>query len=278
MQSAISSLRRQSLVPLYVQIADAMLDQINSGRLKPNDKLLSELELTRLYKASRVTIRLAVKHLIAQGVVASRQGKGTFVLERVIKYELGEFKGFYEQLKIQGVNPETELLCFIIDPASLPAEASGLEGTGKHIIEFVRRYKTHTQAFAEIHAWFASNSIPNRELLEKYPVLGVVVREFGSAISSAELGIRAVSANAKLARSLEIKKTSPVLLLRRASFLSNKKLCEYSEIHIRAECYEFRLKTEGPLSVTSAIHTFSKSKTVSSHLAYPVITTEKYIK
>jgi len=260
MCSASSSLRRQSLVPIYVQIADVMSDQIKEGRLKPNDKLPSELELIQLYKASRVTIRLAVKHLIAQGLVASRQGKGTFVLERVIKHELGEFQGFYEQLKLQGVNPETELLSFIIDPVSLPAEASGLEGTGKHIIEFVRRYKTHTQAFAEVHAWFASNSIPSRELLVKYPVLGVVVREFGSEISSAELGIRAVSASARLARSLAIKKASPVLLLRRASFLSNKNLCEYSEIHIRAERYEFRLKTEGPVSVTSAIHTFGKSK------------------
>ena len=135
----------------------------------------------------------------------------------------------------------------------------GLEGTGKHIIEFVRRYKTHTQTFAEIHAWFASDSIPTRTLLETNPVLGLVMRTFGSAISSAELGIRAVGASAKLARTLEIKTTAPLLLLRRTSFLSNKKLCEYSEIHIRAERYEFRLQTKGPLSVTSAIHHFSKA-------------------
>jgi GntR family transcriptional regulator len=278
MQSTISSVRKQSLVPLYMQIADALLEQINTELLKPYDKLPSELELTRLYKASRVTIRLAVKRLIAQGVVASRQGKGTFVLEPVIKHELGEFKGFYDQLKIQGVNPETELLSFTIDPADLPAEASGLVGTGKHIIEFVRQYKVHTHAFAEVHAWFASNSIPKRELLEKYPVLGIVIREFGSAISSAELGIRAVSANAKLARNLEIKKTSPILLLRRASFLSNKKLCEYSEIHIRAERYEFRLKTESPLSVTSAIHNLGKPKTGSPRLVYPVKIVGKHTK
>lgn len=266
MRSTVPSLQRESLVPLYIQIADALLAQINAGLLKPKDKLPSELELIRLYQASRVTVRLAIRHLIAQGVVASRQGKGTFVLEPVIKHELGEFKGFYDQLKTQGVDPETELLSLAVDPAHLPAEASGLAGTGKHVIEFVRRYRIHTQAFAEIHAWFASNSIPNREFLEKYPVLGVVTREFGGAISSAELGIRAVSANARLARSLEIKKTSPVLLLRRASFLSNKHLCEYSEIHIRAQGYEFRLNTEGPLSVTSAIHTLGKPQAVRPHL------------
>jgi GntR family transcriptional regulator len=270
MQSAMPSLQRQSIVPLYIQIADALLAQINAGQLKPKDKLPSELELVSLYQTSRVTIRLAIRHLIAQGAVASRQGKGTFVLEPVIKHELGEFMGFYDQLKTQGVNPDTELLSFTIDPIELPAEASGLVGTGKHVIEFVRRYKIHAQAFAEVHAWFASNSIPDREFLEKYPVLGVVTREFGGAISSAELGIRAVSANAKLARNLEIKKTAPVLLLRRASFLRDKRLCEYSEIHIRAEGYEFRLKTEGPLSVTSAIHTLRKPHAVGPHLVHSV--------
>jgi GntR family transcriptional regulator len=258
--SVAASLSRQSLVPLYMQIGQALLEQINIGTLKPNDRLPSELELIDLYGASRVTIRLAIKYLIAQGKVASRQGKGTFVLAPIIQHELGEFMGFYDQLKLQGVNPETELLSFVVDPARLPAEAAGLQGTGKHIIELVRRYKTHTRTFAEIHAWFASNSIPTRELLATHPVLGLVARAFDSAICSAELGIRAVSADARLARSLEIKKTSPLLLLRRTSFLSDERLCEYSEIHIRAERYEFRLKTKGPLFVTSAIHDFHKAK------------------
>ncbi|MDB5776667.1 MAG: hypothetical protein JWP38_2800 [Herbaspirillum sp.] len=253
---------RQSLVPLYIQIADALRAKIDAGLLKPNDKLPSELELISLYQASRVTIRLAIKYLIAQGIVASRQGKGSFVLAPIIKHELGEFRGFYDQLRMQGVDPETELLSFVVDPAQLPAAAAGLKGVGKHVIEFVRRYKTHSQVFAEIHAWFASDAVPTRELLETHPVLGLVTRAFGGAICSAELGIRAVSATANLARSLQIKKTSPLLLLRRASFLSDKTMCEYSEIHIRAERYEFRLQAKGPLSVTSAIHDFHKNKVV----------------
>jgi GntR family transcriptional regulator len=260
MHIAASSLRRQSLIPLYMQIANDLLAQIDAGALKPNDKLPSEIELVDRYQASRVTIRLALKYLVAEGVVASRQGKGTFVLEPVIKHELGEFMGFYDQLKSQGVNPETELISFVVDPAHLPVAAMGLLGTGKHVVEFVRRYTTRTQRFAEIHAWFASDSVPTRELLETRPVLGLVMRAFGTPIHSAELGICAVSANARLARSLDIKKTSPLLLLRRTSFLSNKKLCEYSEIHIRAERYEFRLKTKGPLAVTSAIHDFDNAE------------------
>lgn len=247
-------IRRQSPVPIYLQIAGQLQEKISAGLLQPGDKLPSEIELISQYQASRITVRLAIKHLVTHGVVSSRQGKGTYVLAPTITLELGKFKGFYEQIKMQGINPETELTKFVIDPSRLPAAALELIGTGKHIVEFVRRYSTGMQAFAEIHGWFATNSIPQRSVLERYPVLGVIIREFGTAIASADLGIRAVSATAKLARSLEIQRTDPVLLLRRASFLSNKKMCEYSEIHIRAERYEFRFHCEGPLSVTSAIH------------------------
>ena len=36
---------RHSIVPIYIQIADALLEQINAGLLKPDDKLPSEAEL-----------------------------------------------------------------------------------------------------------------------------------------------------------------------------------------------------------------------------------------
>jgi GntR family transcriptional regulator len=259
MQSDSLPIRRQSPVPIYLQIANLLLEKINAGLLQPDDKLPSEIELISQYRASRITIRLAIKHLVTQGVVASRQGKGTYVLAPTIKLELGQFKGLYEQIKMQGINPDTELITVIINPSTLPAAALELAGTGKHIVEFVRLYRTDTQAFAEVHGWYATNVTPERAMLERYPVLGVIIREFGSAIASAELGIRAVKATAKLARSLDIGRSDPVLLLRRASFLSNKKMCEYAEIHIRAERYEFRLHTEGPLSVTSAIHPLDRS-------------------
>lgn len=247
-------IRRQSPVPIYLQIAAQLQEKISAGLLQPDDKLPSEIELISQFQASRITVRQAIKHLVTQGVVASRQGKGTYVLAPTIKLELGKFKGFYEQIRMQGITPETELTNFIIDPPRLPVAASEITGTGKHIVEFVRRYSTDRQAFAEVHGWFATNTILERSVLERYPVLGVIIREFGSAVSSADLGIRAVSATAGLARSLDIQRADPVLLMRRASFLSNKKMCEYSEIHIRAERYEFRLHSEGPLSVTSAIH------------------------
>lgn len=262
MHAVPASLCKQSIVPLYMQIAEDLLQQIAVGKLKPRDRLPSEARLVDQYGASRVTVRLAIKYLVDQGRVASRQGKGTFVLEPVIKHELGEFLGFYEQLQLQGLQPETKLLRMTIDPPTVPAAAAALINTARHIVAFTRRYNIDGQAFAEIDSWFACQQAPTWEQLENNPVLGIIMREFNGAINSAELGILAIKANAKRARGLAIEKGDPILLLRRASYLGDKQLVEYSEIHIRAERYEFRFRTEGPISITSGIHFLGKIKAI----------------
>jgi GntR family transcriptional regulator len=51
--------------------------------LKPGSRLPTELELCDVYSASRNTIRDAIKRLISQGLVETRQGQGTFVTAKV---------------------------------------------------------------------------------------------------------------------------------------------------------------------------------------------------
>jgi len=67
--------------PKYQQIADRLRAQISSGVLEPGQRLPSEPELAAEYDASRNTVRLAIALLTNQGLVVSRQGLGTFVLE-----------------------------------------------------------------------------------------------------------------------------------------------------------------------------------------------------
>jgi GntR family transcriptional regulator len=67
--------------PKYQQIADRLRAQIGSGALEPGQRLPSEPDLAAEYGASRNTVRLAIALLINQGLVVTRQGLGTFVLE-----------------------------------------------------------------------------------------------------------------------------------------------------------------------------------------------------
>jgi len=69
--------------PMYQQIADDLRRQIESGDLRQGEQFPTELELGDKYNASRNTIRDAIKQLIAQSLVETRPGQGTFVKVRV---------------------------------------------------------------------------------------------------------------------------------------------------------------------------------------------------
>ena len=71
---------------MYRQIAEDLRRQIESGELPPGSQLLTEIELRENYNASRNTVRDAIKSLITRGLVETRPGQGTFVVEKITPY------------------------------------------------------------------------------------------------------------------------------------------------------------------------------------------------
>jgi GntR family transcriptional regulator len=71
--------------PKYQQIAEDLRRRIESGELPEagQHSLPTEIELMERYKASRNTVRDAIKLLMARGLVETRPGQGTFVVEKI---------------------------------------------------------------------------------------------------------------------------------------------------------------------------------------------------
>jgi DNA-binding GntR family transcriptional regulator len=65
----------------YLEIAEDLQRRIRAGDF-PTGKLPSQAEHERDYRTSTVTVRAAVKQLVKIGIVESRQGSGTYVLQR----------------------------------------------------------------------------------------------------------------------------------------------------------------------------------------------------
>ena len=67
-------------------LAQGVVEQISAvirqGMLKPGDKLPTESSLMSQHGVSRTVVREAISHLQAAGLVQTRHGIGTFVLER----------------------------------------------------------------------------------------------------------------------------------------------------------------------------------------------------
>lgn len=72
-------LDESSATPLYAQIMADIRSKIEEGIFPDGARIPSEEQLNELYGVSRITVRRAVKELVAEGCLEKRQGKGTFV-------------------------------------------------------------------------------------------------------------------------------------------------------------------------------------------------------
>jgi GntR family transcriptional regulator len=72
--------------PMYRQIAEDLRSKIEAGELARGAQLPTEIELRDQYVASRNTVRDAIKWLITRGLVETRPGQGTFVVEKITPF------------------------------------------------------------------------------------------------------------------------------------------------------------------------------------------------
>ena len=66
-------------LPLYAQLAELLRHRIVRGEWEEGDRLPSQDALTREFAVARVTVRQAITMLEHDGLLQSKQGKGTFV-------------------------------------------------------------------------------------------------------------------------------------------------------------------------------------------------------
>jgi GntR family transcriptional repressor for pyruvate dehydrogenase complex len=75
----ILGVRQVRKTKVYHEIVDQIQELISAGRIKPGDRLPPERELAELFKASRNSVRDAIRVLEQMGLIESRQGDGTYV-------------------------------------------------------------------------------------------------------------------------------------------------------------------------------------------------------
>lgn len=79
------------------QVFETLQSQISSGLWKVGDRLPSEGELAERYGVNRLTVRVALQKLNALGIVETRSGSGTHVIEFDFESYLRMASKFYGQ-------------------------------------------------------------------------------------------------------------------------------------------------------------------------------------
>lgn len=138
--------------PAYRQVADRLRPPIESGEWSAGHKLPSESELMEQFGVSRVTVRLAVGALRAEGLILTRQGRGSFVRDREANRQISSTA--YQQDARYAARR-------IAEPATTFGTGSG-EDRNRYRLERVFREERATQQVADLLGLPAGEAVLQR--------------------------------------------------------------------------------------------------------------------
>jgi GntR family transcriptional regulator len=100
-------LRRNSSDTLWVQLANDLRRRIDEAQF--NDGFPTEVELAAAYEVSRYTVREALRRLRDDGLVDSKRGRGTTVIEPSFHQPLGALYSLFRLVEAQGVQQRSQV-------------------------------------------------------------------------------------------------------------------------------------------------------------------------
>ena len=222
MMSPLQHLRESFVnsLPLYIQIADGLLEKIEAGDLAPGEKLPPERELSQMFGVNRMTLRRALQRLELQGLLDRRQGAGTYVAAPKIERQADQLVSFSRGMKKRGYLPGARLLHFERKGAEASvAREFGLP-FGAEVYFFQRvRYLNEEPVMLE-KFWMPVARFPNLEqfdLVNRF-IFDIVEVEYGLTVTRARLGLEAVVATDYEAEWLNMRVGAPLMLERRLTF------------------------------------------------------------
>src|SRR3954464_8875045 len=110
-QATKPTIDRSSAVPLYKQIKEILISEIQAAVGETGRPISTEHELVQRFHVSRAPVRQALKELADEGYVYRERAKGTFPVHELPVLppglELGGLVGF---LRDQGIDCTSEIL------------------------------------------------------------------------------------------------------------------------------------------------------------------------
>lgn len=106
-------INRAGGLPIYLQIAYHIRDEIVSGVYEENAQIPAEQDLASTFGVSRMTARNAVTYLVDKGLVYRVHGKGAFVSVRKLKRTLNKLNNFKQDMEELGMKASSKMLEFV---------------------------------------------------------------------------------------------------------------------------------------------------------------------
>jgi GntR family transcriptional regulator len=234
-------LRREAPTPLYLQLKNALVADIDAGQYKPHERLMSERELGEKFKVSRMTVRQALTEMIREGILYTQVGKGTYVSESKIKQELKALTGFTQDMAARGTVASGQVLEARIVPATLTLFPIFSVTTNTELVLLSRLRLSDGQPLAIEEAYILHRVCPGilKHDFSRESLYNILATHYNTILVRAEQTMEASLATPQEADLLQTTSHAPVLRIERLSYNEQSTLVEYVRSAYRGDRYKF---------------------------------------
>lgn len=233
-------INKNSHIPIFFQIQKTIREKIQDNELKPGTQLPTERELCKQLNISRVTIRKAIRGLIAEGYCTNENGKGTFVSKKKLKTNIFDLEGTSDFLTKRGLSFETKVIKDdIILPNDELKDKLGVLDNDK--VLYIKRLRIIEKEPMMLEKAY----LP----LKKYPKLknkkfnnslyDILKETYNLYPDHAEGIFEILLAGEDESRLLNIKLNSLLLVKKGLVYTKENKILEYNKTYFRADKFKF---------------------------------------
>lgn len=242
--SSTFQLLQNSSIPISTQLADYLKHQIQSGVLKPGDKMIGENDIAELLKISRTTVRLSLNRLVEEGLIVRQRGKGSYIAEPKLRRNINYLYNFTENILRSGSVPSSNVLRCSTESANEKIKEKLRLSAAEQSVFVLERLRIaglepliveHTYIPYYLCQGIEQTDFSNASL---YHVLEL---QYGIHIHHAEESIAATTIDKKNSALLKCKNGMAGYFIERISYLESGYICEYTTSITRGDRCTFKL-------------------------------------
>ncbi len=236
---------KSGFIPYYYQLKEIIYKSIKTEEIKPGQILSPERELCTKYQVSRITVRKAMDLLVQEGLIYREKGRGTFVAKPPLE-QPAQIISFTEQMERKGLKSSTRVLetkIFSWDKEIADCLSLNVDEE----IVLVKRLRLANDEPVALESSYLPHKLYPQVLTEDLTssLTKITEQKYHLCLARATQVVKAEPVFGEKAKILKVKAGSPVLLVKRISFLADNRSAEYLEAYYRGDRYEITMELKG---------------------------------
>lgn len=228
--------------PLYLQIKQIIEDRIIHGIYTVGNQIPTEIDFENEFNVSKVTVRAAIKELVALGYLEKKSGKGTTVIRHKPLNKVSKNKHFTEKLVEEG--NKIKKIVKDIEVVNNTKNSSLYNMFGDKAYKITRVYLLNDTPYILFNHYlpYSLKVLSEYEELKENNDLSIykLLEDEGIEIKDTE-DLFSVGINQLASETMNIDLSTPLLVRERESYSINGETVEYSIGYYNSELKKYSI-------------------------------------